>query len=267
MKKLIAVTTILFAWMVLGATPVLADQFKVGILLDPAVTDSSFMEGFQLAVDQSPDISHPAGVEGGDHLGGIDVEMVIGENTIQVEDFIVEALKMLEVEMVDMIITDVSPEILGVMFPLITESSRVLIAMSDIGENNFKETLFFFPVAGREGAGDLLTDKTLTFEDAFLEEYNRAPSETETRGYIAGRIIDIAVGATNNDPSNLRAFNNALLGAVGAPIPEVAIGAEESEPQPTPNSSNSKTRTGIIILFISILIASGVFSYLKSRDK
>ena len=58
-----------FGLLMLDAPPALADEFELGVLLDPDVDEPgglTFMEGFQLAVDQSPDVSHPSGAEGGD---------------------------------------------------------------------------------------------------------------------------------------------------------------------------------------------------------
>ena len=73
---LAAVTAAGLVTAVLGQTPALAHELRVVVVESesPATTDAR--RGFRLAVDQSPDVSHLPGLDGGDHLGGVDVELL-----------------------------------------------------------------------------------------------------------------------------------------------------------------------------------------------
>jgi hypothetical protein len=76
----------LVGWMALNVSGALADEFTVAIVISPMgseVLSDEFMEGFQLAVDQSPDVSHPPNTEGGDHLGSMDVAFVVIDDRLQ----------------------------------------------------------------------------------------------------------------------------------------------------------------------------------------
>lgn len=52
-----------------------AHEFRVTVIVADGPDGDEAWAGFRLAVDRSPDVSHPSGVESGDHLGGVDVEL------------------------------------------------------------------------------------------------------------------------------------------------------------------------------------------------
>lgn len=68
--------TILAATLWVGAPPAMAHEFKVVLVESDTETAVDARRGFRLAVDQSPDVSHPPDEEAGDHLGGIDVDIL-----------------------------------------------------------------------------------------------------------------------------------------------------------------------------------------------
>jgi len=216
---------LVWAWVVV-ATFAFADVFEVGILLDPTTSDSTFMEGFQLAVDQSPDVSHPPGVEGGDHLGSMDVVMVVVDSAAglpespEPADFVTAAADLIGAGAA-ILVADVEPDVLSALFEPVTESPRMLFAMSDTGGAEFPETLFFFAATLRTGLETLLTDRTPAFEDAFFTAYDRSPSTAATRGYLAGRLVDLSVEATNRNPFDGQALTDGLsiFGDLAVPEP------------------------------------------------
>ena len=101
-------TAITFAGL-LPNTQVYADEFSLSVVLDPSYTEAdkqAFIDGFQLAVDESPDISHPAGVESGDHLGGIDVEISLSDSFNAAQDlqsYVIEASRTADIVVVDLL--------------------------------------------------------------------------------------------------------------------------------------------------------------------
>ncbi|GBE24942.1 hypothetical protein BMS3Bbin02_01224 [bacterium BMS3Bbin02] len=201
-------------WILLSASPAFADEFRVGILLDPATSDSTFMEGFQLAVDQSPDVSHPPGVEGGDHLGSMDVVMVVIGDATGSDGLLAAANRLVEGEGVAIIVADISPESLRTIMGPITDSGTMLLALSNVASEEFPETPRLLIVGDQSGVDALLTDRAATFRDAFIEANGGAPSEAATRGYIAGRLVDIGVEATDRDPSDTGTLIDAMTAAI-----------------------------------------------------
>ncbi len=58
-----------------NAKPAYADVFTLVVVVDGNERTDPAARGLRMAVDESPDVSHPPGREGGDHLGGVDVDL------------------------------------------------------------------------------------------------------------------------------------------------------------------------------------------------
>lgn len=171
------------------------------------------MDGFRLAVDQSPDVSHPPGEDAGDHLGAVDVELIVVEDAAQPDVALRAALDLIEQQGVAIIIADLPAAVLETIFDPITQSETVLIATSSTDDTEFPATARFF---GMEVQGDVngrFLQNDEAFMAAFREAYGQTPSYAAARGYLAARLIDIAVETTSGDFSNGQAFHDALLAA------------------------------------------------------
>jgi len=203
------------AWTMLAAPPASADEFGVGIVVESSVSDSdisAFMEGFQLAVDQSPDVSHPTGVVGGDHLGSMDAVMITIGGELQGDELLSAAVELVETDRVPIIVVDATADIVSSLADVAVASGTMLIVLSDVGGGSTNSPLVF-DAADRQRTERLLTDRALTFTDAFFANFGRLPSPTATRGYIAGRLVDISVEATGRDPSDTNTLALALANA------------------------------------------------------
>jgi len=221
--------------LIAGATAALADEFTVGILVDSPTSeppDSSFMEGFQIAVDQSPDVSHPEGVEGGDHLGSIDVVLLVADGGGSEADLVGIVTDMVDGGEVAILVVDLSDEAVETLLALLAEANIMLISMSAGGGNGFPTAVSFFDATG--GAQALLTDRTPSFDDTYAAIHNGPPPPSAARGYIAGRLVDIAVEATDRDPFDVSTLAEALA---TAGVPELAedgaIGTDNGSPAAT----------------------------------
>jgi len=211
-----AVGATVLVWLILSATAAVADEFTVGILVDapdsePA--DSDFMEGFQIAVDQSPDVSHPAGTEGGDHLGSIDVVLVVANGAGSQAEVLDIVAGMVDRRGIAILVVDLSTDAVETLLGPLAEANIMLISMSGDGAGGLPATTSFFNAADSAGARSLLTDRTPTFEDTYAAIHNRPPPPSAVRGYIAGRLVDIAVEATNRDPFDVSTLAEALAAA------------------------------------------------------
>jgi len=203
------------AWTMLAAPPASADEFAVGIVVESSASDSDtsvFMDGFQLAVDQSPDVSHPPGVEGGDHLGSMDVVMITIGGDLEGDELLSAVVELVEADRVPIIVVDATADILGSLVDVAVASGTMLIVLSDVGGESTNSPLVF-DATDRKRTERLLTDRALTFTDAFFANFGRPPSPTATRGYIAGRLVDISVEATGRDPSDTNTLASALANA------------------------------------------------------
>lgn len=233
-----------FAWMILSASPAFADEFKVGIILDPATSDSTFMEGFQLAVDQSPDVSHPPGVEGGDHLGSMDVVMVVVDDVTGPDGLLAAANRLVEGEGVAIVVADISPDALRAIVGPVTESGTMLLDLSNVRGDDLPDTPLMLMVGNQDGTDALLTDRTPTFQDAFVAAYGHTPSEAAVRGYIAGRLVDAGVEATDRDPSDTGTLAKGLAATAGLPVEQTAGGQPESPTTSVSTTSDTTTLAG-----------------------
>lgn len=59
-----------------AAPPVSAHDLTVVVVSALSAESVDAGRGLMLAVDQSPDVSHTSGAGAGDHLGGVDVELI-----------------------------------------------------------------------------------------------------------------------------------------------------------------------------------------------
>ncbi len=242
-QKWATVTLIsIVGWVLLAPTPVFAHEFKVGILLAPAADGTtekaSFMDGFRLAVDQSPDVSHPPGEEGGDHLGAVDVELIVVEDAAEPDAARRAVLDLVERQGVVLIVADLPDAALEAILDPVATSETLLIGRSSMNGANFPATLRFFNMGEQQeglNGSFLLPDEPLTA--TFREVYGYDPSAAATRGYLAARLIDIAVETTGGDFTNQQAFYDALLQASQALLPATvndALAQPKEQPVTTP---------------------------------
>jgi hypothetical protein len=205
---------------VLGASPALADEFALGILIEAGHDESDgveFMRGFQLAIDQSPDVSHPQGVEGGDHLGSMDVVIVLADDGDSADRILNDARDMVANEGLPIIVADVSMEALEFIVGPVTDSDTMLIAATGLDPADFGELMYFFAAGEGPSTIALLDDRQPGFREAFVIAYGSEASDAAVQGYLAGRVVDSAVEATDRDPSDVQKLAAALRVATGSP--------------------------------------------------
>ncbi|NOX30046.1 MAG: hypothetical protein GXP35_08375, partial [Actinobacteria bacterium] len=272
------VSTAIAAIVVIGASPALADEFAVGILIEPGLEGSdgvAFMQGFQLAVDQSPDVSHPPGVEGGDHLGSMDVVFVIADGIGAADGIVGAALDMTDTEQLPIIVAHVSNEALATIIGLTTDSETVLIAASNADAGDFGESVFLFAIDGGTAAIALLDDRQPGFRGAFLAAYGFEPTPPAMQGYLAGRLVDIGVEATDRDPYDTETLMAALHSAVGDGAPNRAQNNDSAlEPTAAQSSQEEQSSSGLpaplvvgVLALLAIASAWIVFGRVNRRDR
>jgi len=258
-------TLVATAWMISAALPASADEFAVGIVVESSAIDSDvsvFMEGFQLAVDQSPDVSHPPGAEGGDHLGGMDVVMITIGGDLQGDELLSAAVELVETDRVPIIVVDAKPDLLDPLVDVAIASGTMLIVLSDVDGEASTNSPLVFAAADQDGIERLLTDRKLTFEDVFFASYGRPPSPTAVRGYLAGRLVDISVEATNRDPFDTETLVVALAEAAGTQAATATTAVEDrSDGDPAAQSGDDQATVLALVAVTGLALAGAVHIY------
>ncbi|MCL1594592.1 MAG: hypothetical protein M3132_09595 [Actinomycetia bacterium] len=246
----------------LNLTEALADEFEVAIVISPTADGaeaSDFLNGFQLAVDQSPDVSHPPNTEGGDHLGSMDVVFAVVDN---LTDPVQVAGAMTDLDGAPILVADVSAEVLTVIVGPSEEANVFVIATRGFFDTGRSLLPQFGVEVDHLSTDVLLTDRVPGFSDAYATAHGEAPSEAATRGYIAGRMVDIAVEATDRDPFDRTSLSQGINDVVGQP----GISEPESPPatvlsaRDTPTASPGRDVTAILlwVAILFVVLAAGV---------
>lgn len=209
-KKLsIAFLVVVLGSGLLAAGSASADEFELSIELGEDVDESEFMAGFQLAVDESPDVSHPAGREGGDHLGAIDVAF-----TVAVRGFDDGALGAVTDAGFPITVVDISSEKFDGAEQVSAPDGMFIIFVDGVPPE-LPQSAGLFAVS-REMAAATAASLSASFEADFAAAYGRPPSADAARGYAAAKLIDIAVGSTDRDPTDVATLRSTLDSAIGA---------------------------------------------------
>jgi len=257
---------IIAALVFLNSMPALADEFNVVILLEPTASETTkqeFMRGFQLAVDQSPDVSHPPGREGGDHLGSIDVEIEEIQNANTNAELIARTVSI--VGSADIIVADLAAEGLNSVFGLITESGTVLFSMQSNEGLEATDSIYFFGITPLHDVAALLVNGSLSFDTAYQNTYGNAPTAAAKRGYMAGRMIDISVQATDRDPTDATTISRELSSIIPVTSENLDVSPTQdlnSQPPPEdtyilPPSDFNNARllsVGILVVIITSIV-------------
>jgi hypothetical protein len=210
------VLSVLSTYTVFPNNIVYADEFSLGIIIDPYYSNQSrleFINGFQLAVDQSPDISHPEGQEGGDHLGAMDVNIIIPIIDNSNTDLIVNTRE--TANTADIIVADLRSTSLELIYETVIDSNTYLLSTQNNNDVNSNFSEYFYGIAALQDTQILLTNGITLFREEYSKRYGHEPTLYAQRGYIAGRMIDLAVGATKNDPADVDTMNNKLNEVLG----------------------------------------------------
>lgn len=144
--------------------------------------------GFRLAVDQSPDVSHAPGANAGDHLGGVDVELVAaddgedGGTDDRVSDLLDGGASAVVVLLV--------PSAADAIAAAATERDKLALIVGDGGASRIpNESLLLRP----RDAGNVDEVGVAAATTAFREAFGNEPTPAALLGYDAGRLLDMIV--------------------------------------------------------------------------
>lgn len=181
-----AAAPLAFSWW--AAPPASAHEFTVVVVSARSAESVDAGRGFRLAVDQSPDVSHAPGADAGDHLGGVDVELVAvdgGEDSgtaDRVGDLLDEGASAVVVLLV--------PSAADAIAAAAAERDKLALVVADGGPSRIRnESLLLRP----RDAGNVDEVGVAAATTAFREAFGTESTPAALLGYDAGRLLDVSV--------------------------------------------------------------------------
>ena len=248
-----------------GATlPAAAHEIRMALVAtESAGPEADARRGFLLAVDQSPDVSHPPGPDAGDHLGGVDVEIV----TIDADD------------------GDAAPDRVraviegGASAVVIVAPNPILTAVSAAADRRGKLIVAVAEDGAAAPPGVEIVLRALPaerldrarlerFEAEFANAYGRPPTSTAALGYDAGRLLDQLIGEIGEDlrvdgPLDAAVRNAAgVLAATRLEVPDPEAVTDSRAATREPRSADARRRAvqlfaaSVILLLLAVAAAS-----------
>ena len=182
-----ALLSVLF-WLV--PTPASAHEFLIVVVEAGPAASTDAGRGFRLAIDQSPDISHPPGEDGGDHLGGIDVDVVTvdarsGDRATR--QGVARALDE------------------GASVVVVLSDSRDVMPVADVAAGRTRLVIAATPPQASVSRAHVVAllarppesqdrERVDSLAVAFTEVFGAPPTDAAMRGYDAGVLLDELVG-------------------------------------------------------------------------
>ena len=187
-----------------GVRPALAHEFALALVTPtsgsavPGPAGRDVVDGFRLAVDRSPDVSHPAGADAGDHLGGIDVEVSIIDGSQPREA--AEAVRdQAAAGLTAAVVIAAEPTARAVTAEL--EASSVLLVLAEGAGASAVSAAGGLRLTQRSSPRDSAVAGEVAA--AFERAHGRDLSPAAALGYDAGRLLDAAVARAGDGVEDL----------------------------------------------------------------
>ena len=229
-----------------GARPAMAHEFRLALVTPAPGADATGLsggdvrDGFRLAVDRSPDVSHPAGADAGDHLGGIDVDVSVIDGT-EAAGAAEAVEQQLDDGLTAVVVVASAPTARAVATAL--EGSSVLVVTATGAGAGAPPGLGALQLRQRPGP-PFQSAAAADVADAFEQAYGRSLSASAALGYDAGRLLDAAVAGADDGVEDLDSVVDA-----GARAGDVLVSADAAAPdravlQRAPASSRDAAGSG-----------------------
>ncbi|MEO5680133.1 MAG: hypothetical protein ABIS47_10735 [Acidimicrobiales bacterium] len=238
--------------------PAAGHAFGVLVVAGSAGAEADRRDGFLLAVQQSPDVSHPPGEEGGDHLGGLDVNVSVfdddqGEAGGRVRSAIAGGTG---------IVVALSTSSLGAVAAETVGSDALLVIATGAASDVERPSLVVLP----RPTATVPAPRLDRFGADFLAAYGRAPTSTAVAGYDAALLIGRAVeelGEGVNASSDLRLITQRAAGTLLAS--DLAVGRPAGLP---PRAGSSPLPKDVLVLLgIGAVTALGAGLLIRQRRR
>lgn len=252
-----------------AASPAWGHEFGLALVVDttgatgPAGVDAR--DGFRLAVDESPDVSHTPGEEAGDHLGGVDVEIVAVEPAGTPAATVERVRAALEGgASVVVMLAAPDPTVAAVSAGLGAGEVVLLNAGGGPPSTGSPPPAGVLAVRDREPGG-VNGNGAERFDRSFLARYGRPPSVWAQRGYDAARVLDLAVARLGPHARDTAAVAG-VANASGALLRSRVI-ASPPAPGPSATPARGLGRPAVILTAGSVLLGALLVALARRRRR
>lgn len=244
----------------IGSRAALAHEFRVALVTATAgtVNGRDVRDGFRLAVDQSPDVSHAPGTEAGDHLGGVDVDISLIDGTHPAA-----AASALEQQLTAgvTVVVVIAPASTTRAVIAETEGSPALLLVGEATGASQSPVGSALRLSQKDGWASTTSDAD-RFVAQFESAYGRAPSSAVALGYDAGRLLDAAAGAADG-VEDLRSVVAAAAGnadvLVSSALTEVPTKPSGPDMASSPEARGSPRSSELLLLGTAMGVVLAVF--------
>ena len=250
-----------------GVRPALAHEFSLALVTPTSggssagVDGRDVIDGFRLAVDRSPDVSHPPGPDAGDHLGGVDVEVIVIDGTKSAET--VEALSQQVATGLTAVVVIATEATSRAVVEELAGSPTLLViaegagASAPSGAGGVTLTQRSAPRSEGGAAGDVAA--------AFEREHGRTMSAAAALGYDAARLLDVAVARADDGVEDLGSVVAAASGVeaelvssdVSVPERATSGGGPVASGDPEPESAPGGLVAMVVGTGLVVALAAG----------
>lgn len=243
------------------APPALAHEFTVVMVSAGSAQSEGARRGFQVAVDASPDVSHPPGADAGDHLGGVDVDLVAvddGERR-STADRVGDLLDGGAVAVVVLLVPSAA-EAIGAAA---AARDKLALVVSNSGASIAKRrALLLRPRASTDDEAAGVAAATTALRDALGDE----PTRAVLLGYDAGRLLDTLTAQIGEDLQPSEQLTAAALAASANLASSRVIAAVDTAEagEGAAGGTNGRGDRGAVLAAVA-LIAAGAVVLVKRR--
>jgi hypothetical protein len=224
----------------LRASPALAHELTLVIVEAEGGATADAGRGFRLAVDQSPDVSHPPGEDAGDHLGGVDVELVSVDAGLP--STIREVNELLDSGATALIVLSGGSDT-EALIASAAARGKVVVAIEASHSMVGGEGGIRLRSGGRPDEG-----RFAAFAAAYAAASGSAPSDAAALGYDAGRLVDAVVLDLGEHLEPGPALTEAAVAASdGLVLADLEVGRETVARAERPSHERSPSPSGSLL--------------------
>lgn len=265
---LITGLTVLLGVLILGARPALAHEITVATVIAAAEgtgTDpAAVVDGLRLAIDQSPDVGHAATSDGGDHLGGIDVELTVFDDLASPAEAEDAARSAVADGAGIVVVLGDSATLAAASAAVPPEQGFLVAVLAGPGELDATLTL---PVLRQVGALD--TEAARAFSASFEATFGRSPSESAALGYDIGQLLDVLLETSGSMPDTSSLQN--VSAAVQARLTTTSLADVDPKESILPRSNDGGGQPNaippLVLVGAALITATLITTLVRKRHR
>lgn len=236
--------------------PAQAHEF---VLVAVAPTEASDARaGFQVAIDESPDITHPPGQEAGDHLGGVDVYVITVESSVEGASTPQRVEELLDRGASAVVVLAETPFAAGVANAAADRGKLAVLIAPAESDSLPAGVILLRP---RHEPADAAAE---AFNERFAAAYGRKPRNEGARGYDVGRLLESLVAEGGEDLAPRRQLVAAARSAGGLLASRVEVVEPAARDRRRDGASFTLTAGAAVAV---ILGAAGAAAVLWNRKR